>query len=73
MLTPYEQGDPNNDEGISGPVVDTVTYGIANVIWNVGWRNLSFRGSHSLQRLTMVALISDGNHNTNSGRWNSFL
>ncbi|CAH0016924.1 unnamed protein product [Clonostachys rhizophaga] len=40
MLRPYEQGDLNNDEGISGRVIDTVNtaHDIANVIWNVGWR-----------------------------------
>ncbi|CAG9940601.1 unnamed protein product [Clonostachys rosea f. rosea IK726] len=40
MLKSYEQGDLNNDEGISGRVIDTVntTHDIANVIWNVGWR-----------------------------------
>lgn len=40
MLMPYEEGDPNNGEGIFGRVIDTVNTArdIAHVIWNVGWR-----------------------------------
>jgi hypothetical protein len=40
MLMPYEEGDPNNGDGIFGRVIDTVNTArdIAHVIWNVGWR-----------------------------------
>ncbi|KAI1639450.1 protein phosphatase type 1 complex subunit Hex2/Reg1 [Biscogniauxia mediterranea] len=40
MLMPYEEGEPQGNDGIIGRVIDTVNTArdIAHVIWNVGWR-----------------------------------
>ncbi|KAI8952124.1 hypothetical protein F4801DRAFT_241894 [Xylaria longipes] len=40
MFMPYEEGEPQPNDGIIGRVIDTVNTArdIAHVIWNVGWR-----------------------------------
>ncbi|KAJ2984499.1 hypothetical protein NUW58_g6028 [Xylaria curta] len=40
MLMPYEEGEPQPNDGIMGRMIDTVNTArdIAHVIWNVGWR-----------------------------------